>query len=350
MDRVVRRDSNFELLRIVSMLFVLFHHLIYYSNFRIGQIFQFNDFILTAFESAGKLGVSLFVMITGYYKIKSKDVKISKLVGLELQVLFYSIGIFVLFMLFSNKSFILGDIPKIFLPNISKSYWFFSSYFILCLFIPYLNKLVNNIDKKEYMRLLIIGFIFLILIPSVVIYNSIISEGVYLYYYYLVGGYIRLYCNDIKGGIKYLIGFSILYLFIILMTMFLGRLSYSNDILLQYVWTYTKLRSILVFLSALCLFIFFKDLKLGNNKIINLVASTSFGVYLFHEHPFVRELLWGSLFTFDKLLNSNNIFITGIVIAILIYIIGFIIDLIRQVLFKYFTNVFTKVGWKKLFN
>ena len=344
MDRVVKRDSNFELLRIVSMLFILFHHLICYSDFRIGQIFQFNDFILTAFESAGKLGVSLFVMITGYYKIKSNDIKISKLIGLELQVLFYSIGIFILFMLFSNRGFILEELPNIFLPNISKSYWFFSSYFILYLFIPYLNRLVNNISKKEYLKLLIIGFVFLILIPSVVIYNSIISEGVYLYYYYLVGGYIRLYCGDIKRGIKYLVGFIVLYLAIVLMTMFLGRLSYSNNVLLEYIWTYTKLRSILVFLSAISLFIFFKDLKLGNNKIINLFASTSFGVYLFHEHIFMKELLWDNIFSLDKILRNNSIFISGIAISVIIYIIGFIIDLIRQVIFKYFTKIVTKVS------
>lgn len=350
MDKVVKRDSNFELLRIVSMVFIILHHLIYYDGYKVSQIFTFNDFILTFFESGGKLGVILFIMITGYYSIKSKDTKVSKLISLELQVLFYSIGIFILFMVFSNRGFILEEIPKIFLPNISKSYWFFSSYFILSLFIPFLNKLVSILNKDEFRKLLIIGFIFLILIPSIVIYNRPITEGIYLFYYYLVGGYIRLYCDDVKGGIKYLVGFITSYLAIVLITMFIGRLSYSNEVLLGYISAFSKLGSILVFMSSICLFFFFKGLRLGNNKIINVIASTTFGVYLFHEHIFMRELLWDNIFSLDKLLSSNSILINGIGITVVVYMVGLIIDLLRQVIFKYFTKIIEKVGWNKLFN
>jgi len=90
MNKVVKRDSNFELLRIVSMLFIIAHHLAHHGGYKFGQLFNLDNFILTFFISGGKLGVSLFVMITGYYMIKAKDIKISKLFGLELQVLFYS--------------------------------------------------------------------------------------------------------------------------------------------------------------------------------------------------------------------------------------------------------------------
>ena len=350
MDKVIKRDSNFELLRMVSMLFIILHHLMYHGGYRPSQIFNFNSFILTLLESGGKLGVVLFVMITGYYKIKSKDSKFIKLIELELQVLFYSIGIFIVFMLFSNRGFTLKEIPKIFLPNISKVYWFFSSYFILFLFIPFLNRLVDNISKREYIKLLVIGFIFLILIPSVVIYNRYINEGIYLFYYYLLGGYIRLYADDIKSNICYLLGFIIFYLFIVIITMFMGKLSYSNNDLLSYVDVYSKLGSVLILGASICLFIFFKGLKLGCNKIINVIASTTFGVYLFHEHIFMKELLWKSIFSLNKVLNSNNIFIASISIAILIYIFGSFIDLIRQIIFKYFKKIIIKIKLKKSFN
>lgn len=208
--------------------------------------------------------------------------------------------------------------------------------------MPYLNKLVDNINRKEYLRLLIIGFIFLILIPSIIIYNDLITDGIYLFYYYLVGGYIRLYYDDIKGVIKYLVGFIILYFVIVLLTMFLGELSYSNELLLNHISSYARLSSILVFGCAICMFLFFKGLKLGNNKIINVIASTSFGVYLFHEYIFMKELLWNNIFSLDKILGSNSILISGIIITVLIYIIGFIIDLIRQVLFKYFNRIIEK--------
>ena len=64
------RDSNFELLRIVCMIFIIFHHFAVYSGYKIGSHMFINDFIFSLFYSGGKLGVSLFVMITGYYMIK----------------------------------------------------------------------------------------------------------------------------------------------------------------------------------------------------------------------------------------------------------------------------------------
>ena len=132
MNKVVKkRESNFELLRIVSMLFIILHHFVYYSDYQIGQVVNLNDFVLIFFKSGGKLGVILFVMITGYYKIKSKESKYSKLVGLELQVLFYSLGIFIFVMIFGNRAFLWTEFSKLLLPNVSKTYWFFSSYFIL---------------------------------------------------------------------------------------------------------------------------------------------------------------------------------------------------------------------------
>ena len=37
---------------------------------------------------------------------------------------------------------------------------------------------------------------------------------------------------------------------------------------------------------------FFKNLKINSNKIINLFAKTSFAIYLFHEHILYRNILW----------------------------------------------------------
>lgn len=348
--KVIKRDSNFELLRIVSMLFIILHHFVLYNNYKVGQVFSLFDFILTSFISGGKLGVVLFTLITGYYMIKSKDIKLNKLVGLEAQVLFYSLGILLLFMLSGSRVVRIEEFSKLVLPNISKTYWFFSSYFILYLFIPFLNRLVSNISKKEYEKLLLIGFIFLILVPSLVIYNRGITEGVYLVYYYLVGGYIRCYCDDIKGGIKYLFVFLFFYLAIVFFTAYVGKLSSSNQVLLGSIDAFTRISSILVFVSSISLFLFFKGLKLGSNKIINLIASTSFGVYLFHEHMFMREFLWNNVFSFDKVLVGNGIFIKGIFIAILVYLVGSLVDLFRRVIFKYFNKMIEKVGWNKLFN
>ena len=64
-----------------------------------------------------------------------------------------------------------------------------------------------------------------------------------------------------------------------------------------------------------------------------------FGVYLFHEHIYMRAFLWQYIFTLDKLTNSGFILLKGLLYASFVFIIGVIIDLLRQVIFKYFTKL-----------
>lgn len=335
---IKERESNFELLRILSMLLIILYHFVLYSDYS-ASTFSLNDTIYALFMSGGKLGVILFVMITGYYKIKAKDIKFSKLISLELQVLFYSIVFLILFALIGGKELSLELVSRMLFPNISKTYWFFSSYFILYLFMPYLNKLIEVIGKKDFERLLIIGFVVLILIPSVVIYNKEISSGIYLFYYYLVGGYIGLYGKEIRGSKKYLLGFLMPYLSIIGITMYIRYLSFSNILLVDYIYKFSKISSILLFASAVCLFMFFKGLNIGKIKIINWLASVSFGVYLFHDNIFMREFLWENIFSWNKLASTGLVFVVGILVAVLIYLIGGIIEMGRKVIFKYFSSI-----------
>lgn len=340
---IYKRESNFELLRIVSMLLIILFHLVFYSGYNIGHTFGWNDAIFMFFMSGGKLGVILFVMITGYYKIRDKDISFRKLAGLELQVLFYSILSLIVFVLVGGGELSLELLSKIIFPNISKTYWFFSSYFILSLFIPFLNKLVEVISKKDFEKLLIIGFVVLILIPSIAIFNKGISSGVYLFYYYLIGGYIRLYCKEKKGVLKYLSGFLIPYLSITGISLYILYLSFSNIALVNYIYEFSKISSILLFVSAICLFMFFKELNIGRIKVVNLLASVSFGVYLIHDNFFMRDFLWKNLFSWTKLLNIGSVFVVGILVSVLVYLVSGGIEMLRKLIFKYFGDIFKKI-------
>ena len=142
-----RRESNYELLRIISIIFIIFHHFVIHStyDFSIGTANVFNDFLVALFHAGGKFGVVLFVMITGYYMINKKEIKIKKLFLLEGQVLFYSILFYLVFVIFMGKEFVVRELFMYLTPNINWVYWFFSTYFILYLLIPYINKQVKKI-------------------------------------------------------------------------------------------------------------------------------------------------------------------------------------------------------------
>lgn len=84
------RNSNLEILSIISMILILFHHF-YYNNINLEYSnLKINQFINQFLSSVSKIGVNCFVLITGYFMIESKF-KIEKLLKLYGQILFYSI-------------------------------------------------------------------------------------------------------------------------------------------------------------------------------------------------------------------------------------------------------------------
>ena len=340
---VVKRDSNFELLRIVSMFMILLHHFFCYGNYSFNLPFGSNDIVLVIFQSGGKIGVVLFTLISGYYMVKEKNIRIWKLIEMEFQLLFYSLVLFFILVLFFNQGFSMGEFVKVLFPNVFRIYWFVSGYFFLYLMIPYINRLISNISMNEFKKLLLIGFIFLIFIPSIIFYLVAINETVYLFYYYLVGAYIRLYLDNIKGRNMFLFSFLLFYFFIILITFYLIYLSFSNSFFNQYLYSFTSLKSVFVFICSISLFLFFKNIKIKYNKVINYIASLSFGVYLFHEHIYMKKLLWNNFFPLSRVLNHGSLFINGLCIVVVVYIIGGVFDSFRKIIFS-----ILKKSWSNL--
>ena len=68
-----KRDMNFELLRIVSMILIISSHYIIHSTIldEVEQ-FSFNYFFIEIIRALTRISVGLYVLITGYYMIKSK--------------------------------------------------------------------------------------------------------------------------------------------------------------------------------------------------------------------------------------------------------------------------------------
>ena len=75
------RLSNFELLRIISMLLIVAHHFSVHSHL-ISDTPIINVYLQRALATGGKVAVNLFVLISGYFMINStfKFKKLLKLI------------------------------------------------------------------------------------------------------------------------------------------------------------------------------------------------------------------------------------------------------------------------------
>ena len=82
------RKSNFELLRIIAMILIISFHIVFHSEYEITTL-NFNNYIIKVFWLFGEIGVNLFLLISGYFMIKSK-ISIKKILNLIFELIFYN--------------------------------------------------------------------------------------------------------------------------------------------------------------------------------------------------------------------------------------------------------------------
>lgn len=165
-----KRKSNIELLRVVSMLFIVIGHSLCHSvigsqtdiidgGFNLQQVEIQYLSILTA------TAVNCYVLISGYFLIDSTGFRWSKIFSLWIETFFYSILCYVLLIIFSDStSFSIKDFVKSSMPIMfnaqNNCYWFIAQYLALYMLYPFINCLLKNIDKKQHQTLIFILLLF----------------------------------------------------------------------------------------------------------------------------------------------------------------------------------------------
>lgn len=96
-NKIQMRQSNMECLRILAMFLLVLSHMPQYIDYPIydSWLLSSQDFILRIFRAFGRVGTNIFVLLTGYFSIKS-SFKLSSLLKLWSITLFYSILFFIL--------------------------------------------------------------------------------------------------------------------------------------------------------------------------------------------------------------------------------------------------------------
>lgn len=89
-EKVKKRESNLELLRILAMLLIFLGHYVYWGigdEFKTGNFF--NELIFNFLILGGRIGVNIFVLISSWFLIDSKF-NFKKIIDLSLKVKIYA--------------------------------------------------------------------------------------------------------------------------------------------------------------------------------------------------------------------------------------------------------------------
>lgn len=190
------RESNFELMRIVSMFFIVLFHMIIVTggnviNHTTGLTHQFISFIALIII----VHVNSFVLLSGYFQYdkKASSKKVISLIGMAW---FYKIIIALIIFLMGEHSFTALEILKILSPIEFENNWFLIVYISLYLLSPYINILIEKLSQQEHRKLIILLFIMFSIIPTITNQNTFNNTGfslIHFIYVYIIGAYLKKY-------------------------------------------------------------------------------------------------------------------------------------------------------------
>lgn len=326
------RQSNFELLRIISMFLILLGHCFEHTTWPNTSNILSN--ILININKLSCIGLTCFMLITGYFQCNNTR-KNKNIIILSIQTLFYSLIFTLIFYFIDIKEINVSliDILTSFFPIIFKKYWFITAYIIIYIISPYLNKFIQTLSKEDYKKFLLILTIIFTIIPTITTSNIGLSETSYLIYLYFMGAYIKLHYTKKIPKRKYLIISIICVLLYYLSVIIFSKYAYLNNIIYENINYFFEFNKIPTIICSISLFLYFKEIKI-TNKFINKCASYTLGIYLIHDNNFMRELIWNNIVKLDRFYNSKLLALYGIEISIIVFVVCALIEMIRKELIE----------------
>ena len=310
----VERNSTIEILRILTMMAIIAHHFV--VNSTVIELMT-NDpsprfAFLLVWGMWGKTGINIFVLISGWF-LCTGNLTIKRYMKLLLEVLFYSIVIYLIFCFTGYLN--LG--PKTFLrilmsPITGIGDSFVASFLFFYAFVPFYNKLISHLNERQH-RYLVLGLICFMTLSETLLNTHLFNLHVHVMYeplwyvaLYFIAAYLHLYPNKYTSSLKYT---SLSSVFSIL-------LSVMSVLLIYYFERTTDVGHIYFFVNdsnkllalwvAVSVFLLFVNLPSFQNKLINTISAGTFAVLLIHANSdTMRYWLW------QKIIDVPNLYANG---------------------------------------
>lgn len=328
------RESNIELYRIVCMILIVAHHYVVNSGLTsVGGPIQndphsWRSIFLLLFGAWGKTGINCFVFITGWFMSKSK-ITLRKFVKLLAEIILYRIIVYTVFLVSKYEPFSVKTLIQTVIPVTEIESNFTSCFIMYYLAIPFVNKLMDNLDEIMHRRLVIlIGFVYIILGT---VHQVIFNYFTWFIVLHLLAGYMRRYPKAVYEK-KTVWGFMTLTSIIlsaasVVIMAWIGKEYGLNG---KYYIFVSDLNTILAVVTGISSFLFFKNLNIPYSKTINTIAASTFGVLLIHANSdTMRRWLWKDTLNNVGMYGSDLMIIHAIGSVIGVFTICVLIDQIR---------------------
>ncbi len=321
----VRRESSFELIRIIAQFFIVLYHLFCFFIYPTS-----GDLFFKAIWLPLHIGVLLFVMISGYFGIQANIKGLIKLLGM-MAILYLPLSI--LYICIYGYSFDLLQETVLWIS--SSPFWFMRTYLFLYLFSPVLNQYLNHCSNKQLLTLILTLF-FISHYCGSVGYDRSLLMGKNLptfMFLYVIGYSLNKYQHKWQKINTSYFALAYIALNVFLIIVFSICNGYFANLIFEKI--FFSYCSIGLLFSAVLFFLWIGSLKFYS-PTINRIAKSSLTIYMLHGANLIFIGAIKPVTNYILYLADNNIqiFIFTFIFAIVIVLSCVFIDTILQPIWK----------------
>lgn len=322
------RNSNLELLRILCILFIIGDHFTGQSGIYEGGSIG-SHFFYCASTSLSRVACSVFIIISAWF-LADKDFRFKRIVHIWLTVVMYTIPLTIYLYLIGVSS--RGNIVAAFLPVEQSPLWFAGYYIVLVFIAPLLNLIIHDVPKSVLEFFLFVFFCGQCLYTTITTDLGFFSDDIWsLIFLYMLTGYMKKYVTELPKTGRAFILFGLVWFCLTLSRAMAAN--YGMGMLAGYCEIYrARLQTLPNLLLAYSAFFAFLGLRVKYSRIINTLASTTLGVYCFHQVPVWYTYLWEQGFrssVYNQTLHGVKRMLYTVCSIFAVWIMGTIIELIR---------------------
>lgn len=352
------RDSNFELMRLISMFFIVMYHFIIPTGGNlINTTAGMTNVVIDLICLLIVVHVNSFVLITGYFQCEKKFSwkKVLSLIGLAW---FYKLIIGFIFLITGAYNFNLTDFVLLLSPFEFENNWFLTVYISLYLLSPYINVMLDKLNQKNHRKLVLLLIVMFSIIPTITNQHTFSNYGfsiIHFVFIYILGAYLKKYpisqnihFKNYSNRKRRFLFFGI-FLFCGIFNFLLyefcenvvlinnnNLIVYMSDCIKENMFNY---QNPILIIQSIAFFLIFENIKL-KNKWINKISGNIFAIYIITENPYLKNWLYPVLGFNGQNFHGPMVLFELFGYSILIFIICIIIEIIRKML----TNI-----WKTIF-
>ena len=278
------RNSSIELLKIIAMIMIAISH-----SAQRDEMFSEYIVYIAFIRQLGQIGNAIFIICSAYFLVDSNKTKKEKIINIILDSFTISM-IFLIITLISGVNVSAETIIRQFIPISLGNNWFISCYLLFYIIHPYLNIIIEKIDKKQFTRLSVglLIYVFLQFLFKNKLYYSYLIGFVIIYFLVAyMKKYLINFTKNIKLNLIILIVSIILSFLVIVVTNQLGmKFDFFKDKILYW----NRFINFILLAIAISMFNLFNSIKM-KNKFINSIASLSLLFYLIHDNMLFRDYI-----------------------------------------------------------